>query len=308
MIRLSRIKVPGSSLKVLLLQRISCLSSPPPVPSEGCAPAHGLLPLHPWSLQPFLSHPQPLLHHGLTPVHVQSLQPDKYPVLDPRLLTSLFSFPFSRPSWQTFLKESPALPGWLASAPPPAAACLLFSGSLPRLKSLERATLQIQTALLRADPLFLGAEVCPRRGSGSLSGGHPGSERGEELAGQTRSRSGRVPRWLESVNFIQGFRAEVPSRLPGPSRRGVCSEPPPAPQCPPNARTGSCFGAPSALPPGANSQLSEQLVRHLQTITAWPCHQCREPLSTLAVARLKRVASTQKALYKWPEKPIFFLN
>lgn len=195
LIRLSRIKAPGNSLEVLLLQRISCSCSPPPVPSEGCAPAHGLLPLHPWSLQPFLFHPQPLFHHGFAPVHVQSLQPEKYPVLDPRLLTSLFSVPFSRPSWRAFLKESPALPGWLASAPPPAAACLLFSGSLPRLKSLERATLQAQTALLlRALTPSFWEQRCVRGAAAARGGGHPGSERGEELAGQTRSGSGRVPR------------------------------------------------------------------------------------------------------------------
>ena len=153
LIKLSRIKVPRTSLEVLLLnhQRIPCSSSPPPCQVRAVPQPTAASPCSPGAsgrFSPTLS----LFSTKTSQRYVFSLASlkNKYPVLDPRLLTSLFSFPFSRPSWRTFLKESSALPGWLGRPPSPVAICLLFSGSVPRLKSLERATLQVRTALFLA--------------------------------------------------------------------------------------------------------------------------------------------------------------
>ena len=142
---------------------------------------------------------------------------NKYPVLDPRLLTSLLSFPFSRPSWRTFLKESSALPGWLGRPPSPVAICLLFSGSVPRLKSLERAILQVRTVL------FLPA-LTPSFWEQRCVGGVTAAARvaGTRGVNVERSWEGRQEVDREGCVMPEGVRtsSRVRAGLPGPSCRG----------------------------------------------------------------------------------------
>ena len=154
-----------------------------------------------------------------------------------------------------------------------------------------------------SDTLFLGAEVCLRRDCSIPSGWHTGSEHGEEPGRWTRRGSGRVLKECELHPGAWGGSEQGPLGHPAGA---VCSEPPPAPQRSLNARAESGCSASCSLPPGANLQLSNLRSaappdRSCLVLSS----QCHRPLSTLAVPRLKRVASTQKVLYKWPKKPIF---